>query len=316
MKQPKNNPIEKLHLSFCKQLLGVRKQTHTKGILQELGTVPILFHASKMAIKNWERIHLENANVLLIASHKYAMKENLPWETTMRDTFSENGMLDLFLAKLEMTEDSRKTSAANTLFKRLADQFHQNSFEAIRTDSKLKTLSLLKEQPGREKYLTEVSHPKHRGAMTKLRLSSHSLEIERGRYRYPRVLPEDRHCSYCKQQQGLATVEDEKHFLLSCPMYKELREEFLPNTILNNNLLTEDDKFIRIMSDTDLKKTAKFIFLSFEHRDITLDVMNTLDEMVGNVESSLTCQNVGGTLSSYTIKNVSSDGMKITLQKL
>ena len=315
LKQPKNNPIERLYLSFCKQLLGVKKQTHTDGVLQELGMIPITFYAKKMAIKNWERIHLENANTLLIASHKYAMKENLPWETSIRSLFSANGMLDLFLAKVDKTEDSSRKSAANAMLKRLVDQFHQTSLEAIKTSRKLKTLSLLKEEPGKETYLTDITNPRHRRAMTKLRLASHSLEIERGRY--SQVAPEERLCKFC-EQRGLRSVEDEKHFLLVCPMSKELRDNFLPSEILNNHHLNDDEKFTQIMTTSDLKNTAKFIFLSFEHRDVTLDVLNTLQEMVGNVENLLTAnsENRESLLSLYKIKHVSNDGLKITLSKV
>ena len=56
LKQPKNHPIEKFFMMFCKQLLGVRKQTNTDGVLLELGLVPITFHAKKLANRNWERI--------------------------------------------------------------------------------------------------------------------------------------------------------------------------------------------------------------------------------------------------------------------
>ena len=51
-----NNPIEILHRAFCKQLLGVQKQTTNTGVLLELGQVPLQTHAKKNAIKNWERI--------------------------------------------------------------------------------------------------------------------------------------------------------------------------------------------------------------------------------------------------------------------
>ena len=43
LKPPSNNPIERFHLSFCKQLLGVRKQTNTVGVLLELGMRTFLF---------------------------------------------------------------------------------------------------------------------------------------------------------------------------------------------------------------------------------------------------------------------------------
>ena len=70
--QPKNNPIEKIQLMFCKHLLGVRKQTCTEGVLQELGMTPIRNCAIKSVVKNWERIEKGDANMLLSSSHNYA----------------------------------------------------------------------------------------------------------------------------------------------------------------------------------------------------------------------------------------------------
>ena len=37
--QPKKNPVEKVHLMFCKHFLGVRKQTNTDGVLLEMGMI-------------------------------------------------------------------------------------------------------------------------------------------------------------------------------------------------------------------------------------------------------------------------------------
>ena len=56
LKMPKNNPIETLFMSFCKQLLGVQKQCTNDGVLLVLGQIPLLIHAKKNAIKNWVRM--------------------------------------------------------------------------------------------------------------------------------------------------------------------------------------------------------------------------------------------------------------------
>ena len=53
LKLPKSNPIENLHLMFCKDLLGVQKQTTNIGVLLELGQVPLCLDANKNATKNW-----------------------------------------------------------------------------------------------------------------------------------------------------------------------------------------------------------------------------------------------------------------------
>ena len=56
--------------------------------------------------------------------------------------------------------------------------------------------------------------------MAKLRLSAHSLEIERGRY--SKKAKTDRICTLCKDNK----IEDENHFIWHCPIYKHERELF------------------------------------------------------------------------------------------
>ena len=42
LKVPINNPIENTHMRFCKDLLGVQKQSTNIGVLLELGRIPIM----------------------------------------------------------------------------------------------------------------------------------------------------------------------------------------------------------------------------------------------------------------------------------
>jgi hypothetical protein len=57
-----------------------------------------------------------------------------------------------------------------------------------------------------------------RSQLTKLRISAHSLLIEAGRYCKPIIPKEKRFCYNCKLM-----VENEKHFVLYCPVYDNLR---------------------------------------------------------------------------------------------
>ena len=69
-----------------------------------------------------------------------------------------------------------------------------------------------------------------------------------------------------------------------------------------------------LRSSGDGQNTAKFTFLAFEHRDITLDVLNTLQDMMGNVETLLREQNFNKEDNiEYVVKDVSNNGMKLTL---
>ena len=51
LKMPANNPIEIMHMRFCKELLGVQKQTSNTGVLLELGRVPLMIHGKKTVSK-------------------------------------------------------------------------------------------------------------------------------------------------------------------------------------------------------------------------------------------------------------------------
>ena len=60
LKMPRNNPVENLHMQFCRQILGVQKNTTTHGVLLELGRTPLILEAQRLSLKNWERIKTRN----------------------------------------------------------------------------------------------------------------------------------------------------------------------------------------------------------------------------------------------------------------
>ena len=87
--------------------------------------LPLTLYASRMAVRNWGRIHLNEANSLLIASYNYATRKELPWMTSIKNIFANNGLLETYLLYVN-SEEGKVPSAANILFKRLADQFRNH----------------------------------------------------------------------------------------------------------------------------------------------------------------------------------------------
>ena len=81
----------------------------------------------------------------------------------------------------------------------------------------LRTYRLFKEGREMEPYLYRVKESKYRIAISRLRASSHVLEIERGRYTRPKTPITERLCPFCN------VVEDEQHFLLICKIYDQER---------------------------------------------------------------------------------------------
>ena len=78
-----------------------------------------------------------------------------------------------------------------------------------------------------EHYLDFITENKYKIALTKFRLSSHDLAIERGRLEH--IQRNNRLCRYC----NLNMVENEYHFLLVCPLYRDLRKKVLSEFLLS-----------------------------------------------------------------------------------
>ena len=72
-----------------------------------------------------------------------------------------------------------------------------------------------------EPYITKL-HFKARQQMSKLRLSDHNLETERGRYHRPSLKPEGRTCMFCPQK-----IENKFHFLTECTAYNDERQNLV-----------------------------------------------------------------------------------------
>ena len=104
---------------------------------------------------------------------------------------------------------------------RLSDQFSQKLCSSLtETTRKLRTYKLFKSNLQIERYLILPYHLRIR--LTHLQISCHQLSIETGHYNRPQKIPlESRLCPFCKDRQ---LVEDEKHFLLDCTLYKDLNE--------------------------------------------------------------------------------------------
>ena len=322
LKHPKNSPIERVHISFLKQLLGVRQQTNTDGVHLECGSVPIIFNAIKSSIKNWERIRQHDCNDLLVATYEEATTNDLPWLTSIRNIFESNGMMETFLTAGSETRESERPNIL--LFQRLKDQFNQRALENIKESRKLRFYSLLKTTPGFEKYLTDITCMKHRVDLTRLRLSSHSLHIETGRH--TATLREDRTCTLCVTN----TVEDETHFLIKCPIYQDIRTENMPQTVMTDDI-PDNDKAVKFLKSKDQSHVAYLIHEMLNHRGIMLDSQAIINNIIDRVETSISAdtkieKEVTKTLSQmisnvvkseklFKIENFDDKSLKMTIRK-
>ena len=55
LQDPLNSAIEKLHLKFCKRVLGVHSKSTNMAIYAELGRTPLIVQIAKLVVKYWFR---------------------------------------------------------------------------------------------------------------------------------------------------------------------------------------------------------------------------------------------------------------------
>jgi hypothetical protein len=90
-----------------------------------------------------------------------------------------------------------------------------------------------------KKYLSVLTSVKKKINIAKIRTNSHELHSETGHWSIPKTPWDERVCHLCDTKR----VEDEKHFLLECPTYTQIRSQFqkICHTTNLPNLLTQQN---------------------------------------------------------------------------
>ena len=171
--------------------------------------------------------------------------------------------------------------------------------------NKLRTYKNLKASFTREPYLDLIRNRNQRSFLSRLRVSSHNLAIERGRYTRPVTPIEQRFCTYCKptttrpsppgtpptppwctaprRTSTTAQADTEFHFLLECPMFEIERNCLfgkMSSIEPDFTLLKKEEKFVKLLGPTNVqmaKLSKKLIKIMFEARN-KLDLGQTINQ--------------------------------------
>ena len=202
--------LEKLHLQFCRNILGVRATTPNFMTYRELGRTPIDILYIKLRIVNfWNRL-ISNKKKLSCIVYKIMVNLSIidnvqfKWLNFIKSIFEKTGLNYLW----NQQQPVHSVQLKFIVKQNLTDQYIQNWFSQIENSSRGEFYGIFKNEFNLEKYLLKLL-PHERNMITKFRCNNIKLPIETGRW--PNTPREERICHLCNV--GLGT---EFHFLFEC----------------------------------------------------------------------------------------------------
>ena len=234
--------------------LGCKTQTSNNMIRADTGCRPLISQVIKRYILYVKKLKQTTSNLSYDSFNYETETEAIP-----------NFMV--FLEKFNMNIDILQDPKID--IKKLCSETYDRFWrESISESPKAISFIKYKTRINLESYLFQNLNLKHKIAISRFRLSSHLLMIERGRHMRPKLERNERFCYFCNN-----TVENEEHFLLICPLYSPQRktlETFCRESCNRYDSLNSEQKFIFIMSNESndiLKILGKFTFDSMGLRE-------------------------------------------------
>jgi len=214
--------LEKVHLKFCKYMLGLNRSTPNIMVYGETGRFPLYLEISKRMVKYWCKLASGHETMsqkmykTLYGMHMLLGSTN-KWLAFVKSTIEGCGMAENWMRP----QNNNINCFPDLLHSRLKDQFIQQWYTDVWNSPKALTYRHIKDTFQHENYLIKLPSSM-RITLCRFRCSNHKLQIEVGRHtRTPR---EERLCNKCNTGQ----LGDEFHLLLTCPYYNNLRILYIP----------------------------------------------------------------------------------------
>ena len=225
-------------------VLNVKSTTSNIIVVGESGQIPPSISAHIKAICYLNR--LQNLAPYKIVNQTY-------WELLKLLDYGFNTWVTKVLA-LAQKYDIDLNMNHGAKFKqycknRIINQFKNfwlTELQNIERNPILRNYNTFKLEFGMEKYRDMVTDKRYRTAITRLRTSTHTLEMELGRYTIPRTSVTNRLCCVCK------VVGNEENFLVSCEQYADLRDDKKVAHRFNGfTTLSDHEKYIFLVKTGD-----------------------------------------------------------------
>jgi hypothetical protein len=275
-----SRPAERLQISFLRRLLRLPHSTTNLCLLREFGRYPLYFHWWIQSVKYWNHLAALPSSRLLHHvfrdNLRLAKKSKKCWCARVLSFLQAFNILptgfDIYTWDPPQTIPTIDLSLVKNKLLESVDQLWSHVAcipPRLCVDSdmfKLRVYHHFHALPqGQESFgpiycMAFATKPRLLQTLCRFRLGEHTLRIETGRRES--IQRHQRFCRHCLTL-GEHHVEDEEHFLLECPLYKNIRIKF-------EHLIDFRPPILTLMHISNMVDLAQYLLECFELRNVVL----------------------------------------------
>ena len=258
---------ENTHLFALKKFLCIDKHTPNDLVYKELNRYPITINSVVNCIRYWLKlVQMQNHRLPRKAyTSLYTLDErghtNYNWVSKVRNCLCVNGFRNVWMQ--QGVGDVK--SFLKILKQRLIDVRWQNVNGHLNGSERFEFYNMFCEKDfAIPVYLYLDVNRQLKYMMTKFRFGVSNLNVHYFRYR--NVNPNRMLCQYCKTE-----IESELHFILVCPLYEEIRNQFIPLKYYRSPNLFKLNLLLASKSRNIVENLCCYIYNAFKIRGIVCE---------------------------------------------
>ena len=249
--------IERVHLSFSKRVMGVKKTSQNDFIYGILGRYPMQIIRHCRIISYWLKIvsgrKPHYVNILYYAAlSRIRVNDKYNWALNVKQLLCSIGFGDVWYSQ----GVSDHTGFLCVIKQRLFDLYMQNWNARLFESPRARFFRQVINHHGFHKQLDMIISKPHRIAFSRLIVSSHRLGVETGRWERPIVPYELRVCQVCQK------LDDEFHLLLECVKYNELRTRLIPKYYRVRTSMYKCVQLVNSYNRKTVQNLGKYVYLA------------------------------------------------------
>ena len=220
--------IERVHTFALKRFLNVSIRTPNALVYGELGRFPLYINMYIRTIKYWLRILKMPEYRLPLKAYKmlfFLHRQN-------RNTWASSICFFLYKYGFQEVWENQGVGNERNFLKELRNRlilgFKEQWSVLLSESERFSCFRTFKSSIYLSPYLINLKHIQARISLIRLRLGVSQLNTHKLRFKR-NVKDDDLSCPFCVNQ-----IETEIHFVLLCPRYADLRQQYIPSKYYNN----------------------------------------------------------------------------------